>query len=114
MRGSVLALALLLTLTSATRLSADEPRMLLRNSWAHLPTEAELNQCPLDGALQGSRSMTIGLTCDVDDDGKLRACTADERTPPPLAAYAICVSQYFEVRPGVHGQVFVPIGLQAR
>jgi hypothetical protein len=109
MRGRVLLAALLLTFGAASSLRADEPQMLLRNSWAHIPDESELAQCPL--VATPATTVTVALTCDIDDDGKLRHCQTDDRAPPLLAAYALCVSQYFEVRPGVSGQVFVPIGI---
>lgn len=109
MRAKVLLAVLLLTVGAASSLRADEPQMLLRNSWAHIPNEAELAQCPL--TTNPTATVTVALTCDLDDDGKLRHCQTDDRAPPALAAYALCVSQYFEVRPGVRGQVFVPIGI---
>src|SRR5262245_11808663 len=109
---ATIALALIATAwLSAAR--ADGPRMLLANSWSRLPDQAELQSCPLDAALQvPSTGLTVEMTCDVNDfDGRLRACHADERADPRLQAYALCVARFFEVRPGVHGQVIVPIGI---
>lgn len=110
MHFRVLAGLILAAAALAGPLQADEPQMLLNGSWAHLPTAAEQDACPLPGG-PPARLVTVPLTCDIDADGKLVNCQTDERATPVMAQFALCLSRYFEVRPGVSGRVFVPIGI---
>lgn len=110
MRVRVLAGLILAAAATAGPLRADEPQMLLNGSWAHLPTGAEQDSCPLPGG-PPPRLVTVPLTCEIDADGKLANCQADERADPAMARFALCLSRYFEVRPGISGRVFVPIGI---
>lgn len=91
---------------------ADGPRMLLASSWTKLPTQEELDRCPLDPTLNIPRTgLFVQMTCDVDGNGALRSCRPDERADARLQRYALCVSEFFEARPGISGAVIVPIGV---
>ena len=111
MRLAVSAGIVLAAVVAAGPLQADEPQMLLNGSWSHLPTSQEQDACPLPGG-PPARLVTVPLTCDINSvDGKLVNCQTDERADPAMARFALCLSHYFEVRPGISGRVFVPIGI---
>ena len=88
MRVRVLAGLILAAAATAGPLRADEPQMLLNGSWAHLPTGAEQDSCPLPGG-PPPRLVTVPLTCEIDADGKLANCQADERADPAMARFAL-------------------------
>ena len=111
MRARIGLALVLLAMVGLAPARADGPRMLLASAWSRIPSQAELDGCPLapDLPIPPRVGLTIMVTCTVDDAGRLRDCHPDERGDPRLQSYALCVSEFFEARPGVHGDVIVPI-----